>query len=102
MVCTKAFGMGIDIPDIPGGLPSRPSGHLRTTSKRLDVWQESLRFKGGQRSLLEQDKVFMRTLFGMSSLKPFELQGVLKKLYDTWKLKKSRHASLCRGLRSPF
>ena len=95
MVCTKAFGMGIDIPDIQVVYHHAPSGHLPDYIQEVGRLARKPEIQGwAALDYSEQDKVFMRTLFGMSSLKPFELQGVLKKLYDTWKLKKSRNMLL--------
>jgi ATP-dependent DNA helicase RecQ len=95
MVCTKAFGMGIDISDIQVVYHHAPSGHLPDYIQEVGRAARKPEIQGwAALDYSEQDKVFMRTLFGMSSLKSFELQGVLKKLYGTYKLKKSRNMLL--------
>lgn len=95
MVCTKAFGMGIDIPDIQVVYHHAPSGHLPDYVQEVGRLARKPEIQGwAALDYSEQDKLFMKTLFGMSSLKSYELQGVLKKLYDTWKLKRSRNMLL--------
>lgn len=95
MVCTKAFGMGIDISDIQVVYHHAPSGHLPDYIQEVGRLARKPEIQGwAALDYSEQDKVFMKTLFGMSSLKSFELQGVLRKLYNTYKQKNARNMLL--------
>ena len=81
MVCTKAFGMGIDIPDIQCIYHHAPSGLLpdyiqeigRAARKKDMIGYAALTFS-------PSDLRYSKQLFGMSSLKPYQLRAVLQKV----------------------
>lgn len=88
MLATKAFGMGIDVPDIKTVYHHAPSGSLSDYTQeigraaRMNGMQgiAKIDFTGG-------DLKFTSQLFGLSSIKPYQLQGVLLKLMSLYRLK---------------
>jgi len=85
MICTKAFGMGIDISDIQVVYHHAPSGHLPDYIQEVGRLARKPELKGwAALNYSEQDKVYMNRLFGMSSLKHLEVRDVLKKLYSKY------------------
>jgi superfamily II DNA/RNA helicase len=92
MISTKAFGMGVDIDDITVVYHHAPSGHL------ADYVQEIGRL--ARRSDLigtaaidfnKKDLKFTKILFGLSSIKQYQVAMVLDKLNKIYKIKKSRN-----------
>lgn len=86
IICTKAFGMGVDIPDIQVVYHFAPSGLLP------DYVQEIGRAARGQQvqgyaslSFSKEDLRFSKSLFGISSIQPYQLQGILIKLIQIFK-----------------
>lgn len=81
MISTKAFGMGVDIPDIQVVYHHAPSGLLpdyiqeigRAARKEYIHGYAALTFS-------KSDLRYSKQLFGISSLKTFQLQEVLRKI----------------------
>lgn len=81
MIATKAFGMGVDIPDIQVVYHYAPSGLLPDYVQEIG---RAARKKGvrGYAALTfsPSDLSYSKQLFGMSSIKTYQLQEVLKKI----------------------
>ena len=82
MVCTKAFGMGVDIPDIQVVYHHAPSGMLPDYIQEIGrVARKSDSHGVAALSYAEQDQRYSRMLHGISAIKTWQIQEVLKKLY---------------------
>jgi len=95
MICTKAFGMGIDISDIQVVYHHAPSGHLPDYIQEVGRLARKPELKGwAALNYSDQDKTYMNRLFGMSSLKHMEVRDVLKKLYSKYQQTKRQNLLL--------
>lgn len=82
MVCTKAFGMGVDIPDIQVIYHLAPSGTLSDYVQEIGRAARLPQIKGvAALSYAPEDQRFSKQLHGMSAIKTWQLQEMLKKLY---------------------
>jgi len=85
MLATKAFGMGIDIKDIDVVYHFAPTGNV------CDYVQEIGRAaRNGSEGLalfdyLNKDFTFVNQLYGISTLRSYQLINVLRKIYDIGK-----------------
>lgn len=81
MIATKAFGMGVDIPDIQVVYHHAPSGLLPDYIQEIG---RAARKKGmhgfAALTFSPADLRYSKQLFGMSSLKTFQLKEVLRKI----------------------
>lgn len=83
MVCTKAFGMGIDIPDVQCVYHHAPSGLLPDYVQEIGRAARKKDVHGfAALTFSPADLRYSKQLFGMSSLKTFQLLAVLKKIYN--------------------
>ena len=83
MVCTKAFGMGIDIPDIQCVYHHAPSGLLPDYVQEIGRAARKKNVHGfAALTFSPADLRYSKQLFGMSSLKTFQLRAVLQKIYN--------------------
>ncbi len=89
MCATKAFGMGIDVPDI------NVVYHHAVTGNLVDYVQEIGRVARDQ-SITgyakidftgEKDYKYIRTLHGLSAIKSYQLFGVLSKLLEIYRMR---------------
>lgn len=91
MVSTKAFGMGVDISDIEVVYHHAPSGLLPDYVQEVG---RVARKKGVQGyaalNYANQDQKFSKALHGMSSIKPYQLTEVLKKITKAYYKNKER------------
>ena len=86
MVCTKAFGMGVDIPDIQVVYHHAPSGLLPDYVQEIGRAARDKDITGyAVLNYSPRDQKYSKQLYGMSSLKLFQLKAVLKKVYDTYR-----------------
>ncbi len=86
MVCTKAFGMGVDIPDIQVVYHHAPSGLLPDYVQEIGRVARDKDITGyAVLNYSPRDQKYSKQLYGMSSLKLFQLKAVLKKVYDTYR-----------------
>ena len=92
MVCTKAFGMGIDIRNI------RHIYHYAPTGSLADYVQEigrAAREEGSQgcasADFLGSDIHYVRTLYGISEMKQYQLNEMIRKLYGIYRERGSRN-----------
>ena len=83
MVCTKAFGMGIDIPDIQCVYHHAPSGLLPDYVQEIGRAARKKDVNGfAVLTFSPADLRYSKQLFGMSSLKTYQLRAVLQKIYN--------------------
>ncbi|WP_100489120.1 DEAD/DEAH box helicase [Sporolactobacillus pectinivorans] len=92
MLATKAFGMGIDIPDINNVYHYAPTGNV------IDYVQEIGRAARDQQltghayfDYLNKDFTEVKRLYGLSAVKKSEVIEVMKKILDLYFSKKSRN-----------
>lgn len=86
IICaTKAFGMGIDVPDISQVYHHAPSGTLSDYIQEIGRLARDPEIKGiAKIDFNEQDFKYIRQLHGLSTIKPAELSGVLSKLWELY------------------
>lgn len=95
MISTKAFGMGVDIPDIQVVYHHAPSGLLPDYVQEIGRAARKPEIQGfAALSYSEDDKRYSNQLFGMSSLKQYQLREVLKKVYSIFKANGSKRNML--------
>ncbi|MBX7042373.1 MAG: DEAD/DEAH box helicase [Ignavibacteria bacterium] len=92
VLATKAFGMGIDIGDIEIVYHHAPSGSLADYVQEIG---RAARIPGIEgRAMLDfnpKDLKYTRILYGLSSLKQFQVDSVLKKVNKLYSLKGNRN-----------
>ena len=83
MIATKAFGMGVDISDIELVYHHAPSGLLPDYIQEIGRVARRNDIKGfAALNYSTQDQRFTKVLHGMSSIKKWQIQEVLKKIYN--------------------
>lgn len=81
MISTKAFGMGVDIPDIQVVYHHAPSGLLPDYIQEIGRAARKEDIQGfAALTFSKSDLRYSKQLFGISSLKTFQLQEVLRKI----------------------
>ncbi len=81
MISTKAFGMGVDIPDIQVVYHHAPSGLLPDYIQEIGRAARKDNIQGfAALTFSQSDLRYSKQLFGISSLKTFQLQEVLRKI----------------------
>lgn len=81
MIATKAFGMGVDIPDIQVVYHHAPSGLLPDYIQEIGRAARKDEIQGyAALTFSKTDLRYSKQLFGISSLKTFQLQAVLRKI----------------------
>lgn len=81
MISTKAFGMGVDIPDIQVVYHHAPSGLLPDYIQEIGRAARKDYIQGyAALTFSKSDLRYSKQLFGISSLKTFQLQEVLRKI----------------------
>lgn len=95
LLATKAYGMGIDIPDIACVYHYAPTGTL------CDYVQEIGRAarKPGSLGIAKTDYYpndfrFIRSLYGMSRIREYHIKGVLRKIQDVYLKNRQRNFTL--------
>lgn len=81
MIATKAFGMGVDIPDIQVVYHHAPSGLLPDYIQEIGRAARKKEIQGfAALTFSKSDLRYSKQLFGISSLKTFQLKEVLSKI----------------------
>ncbi len=81
MIATKAFGMGVDIPDIQVVYHHAPSGLLPDYIQEIGRAARNKEIQGfAALTFSKSDLRYSKQLFGISSLKTFQLKEVLSKI----------------------
>lgn len=92
MLCTKAFGMGIDIPDIEVVYHHAASGNLADYVQEVGRAARLPKIHGiAKTSYTAKDLSFTKMLYGLSSIKPWELSEIMRKIYKVYEIKKSQN-----------
>lgn len=91
MLATKAFGMGIDISDIQVVYHHAPSGLLPDYIQEIGRVARKKELRGfAALSYAIEDQKYSKILYGMSSIKRYQILEVLKKIYKLFKLKNEK------------
>ena len=92
IVATKAFGMGVDIDDIKMIYHHAPSGHLADYVQEIGRCARRTDIEGiAKTDFNSRDLKFTRILYGLSSLKQYQLQLVLDKINKIYLHKRKRN-----------
>lgn len=95
MICTKAFGMGVDIPDIQVIYHHAPAGLVPDYIQEIGRVARDPDTRGfATIDYSSDDQRYSKQLHGMSSLRMWQLKAVLKKLYNTYRNKGERRNML--------
>lgn len=87
MCATKAFGMGIDVSDIREVYHHAPTGCLSDYVQEIGRLARDPKIKGiAKIDFSPHDFRYIRTLHGLSAIKPYQLIQVLKKLMALYKI----------------
>ena len=85
MLCTKAFGMGVDISDIQVVYHHAPSGLLPDYVQEIGRVARKEGLQGyAMLDYSPQDQTYSKILHGMSSIKLWQLKEVLKKIHSLY------------------
>ena len=91
MVCTKAFGMGVDVKDITDVYHYAPTGSLADYVQEIG---RAARAEGSNASAsadyFPTDMHYVRTLNGISEMKQYQLREMLRKIGSLYRGKNSR------------
>lgn len=92
VLATKAFGMGVDISDILEIYHHAPSGNLSDYVQEIGRVARKKSTKG--KAIVDyskKDLKFTRILYGLSSVKLFQIKFVIEKIYEIYKKKKKQN-----------
>lgn len=92
VLATKAFGMGVDISDIRAIYHHAPSGNLSDyvqeigrVARRQDIQGKAVV------DFCDKDLKFTKILYGLSSIKQYQVKLVLQKIWDTYSQRKAQN-----------
>lgn len=92
MLATKAFGMGIDIDDIEVVYHYAPTGNLCDYVQEIGRAARKQEIRGvAKTDFYLNDFKYIKQLYGMSSIKNFQIVETLKKLRQIYMIKKTRN-----------
>ena len=92
VLATKAFGMGVDISDIKEVYHHAPSGTIADYVQEIGRVGRQAGIDGiATIDFHPKDLKYSRILFGLSSLKQWQIKMVLEKLYNIYRLNKKRN-----------
>lgn len=92
LICTKAFGMGVDRNDIRHIIHFAPTGNLSDYVQEIGRAARDTSIEGiAHMDFFPGDMRYVRSLHGMSEMKQFQLKAMLKKIADIYQLKKHRN-----------
>lgn len=91
VLATKAFGMGIDISDITHVYHHAPSGNLSDYVQEIGRVARDKSLEGlAKTDYSSKDLKYSRILFGLSSIKQWQVKEVIRKIHQMYRLKKSQ------------
>jgi len=91
MICTKAFGMGVDVKDISGVYHYAPTGSLADYVQEIGRAARDPALRGcAAADCLPTDGRYVRTLYGVSEMKQYQLREMLRKIDDLRRRKMRR------------
>ncbi len=92
MICTKAFGMGVDVPDIVQVYHYAPTGNLADYVQEIGRCARDKNLRGtAVEEYLPGDLSQLKRLHGMGELRQYQLREMLHKLYWMYSQKKHRN-----------
>lgn len=92
LICTKAFGMGVDRSDIRHVIHFAPTGNLADYVQEIGRTARDSSITGmAHMDFFMGDMRYVRTLHGISEMKQFQLKAMLKKIVDIYETKKHRN-----------
>ncbi len=91
MLATKAFGMGVNIPDVSVVYHYAPTGTLADYVQEIGRAARTLDHGYAVTDYLYNDMHYAKVLWGLSGLRHYQIKAIIKKLYDLYLTKKSRH-----------
>lgn len=92
IISTKAFGMGVDIDDITMVYHHAPSGHLADYVQEIGRLARRKNLIGKAKiDFARQDLKFTKILYGLSSIKQYQIAMVLEKLLKVYEVKQKRN-----------
>lgn len=92
MIATKAFGMGVDISDIKNVYHFAPNGTMADYVQEIGRAARDSSMTGlAETDYGEKDLRYAKTLFGLSSIKKYQLDLVMKKILDRYDNKKKQN-----------
>lgn len=92
LICTKAFGMGVDRSDIQHIVHFAPTGNLADYVQEIGrAARDSSVIGTAHMDFFIGDMRYVSTLHGLSEMKQFQLKAMLKKIVDIYETKKHRN-----------
>lgn len=92
LLATKAFGMGIDIDDIDVVYHYAPTGNLADYVQEVGRIARKSSIQGvAKTDYFEEDFRYIKQLYGLSSVKQFEVNAVVKKILEIYTKEKKRN-----------
>lgn len=98
MLATKAFGMGINITDIVNVYHYAPTGTLADYVQEIGRAARKLPEGHAIIDFTPTDMNSVKRLWGLSGIKKYQLQAMMKKLYGMYMIQKERHMNRARNL----
>lgn len=92
MICTKAFGMGVDIKDIEAVYHFAPTGNLADYVQEIGRAGRDPNITGiAVSDYTNSDLKYVRMLYGLSGMKQYQLREMIRKLYILYREKRNRN-----------
>lgn len=92
LICTKAFGMGVDRSDIKHIVHFAPTGSLSDYVQEIGRAARDESIVGvAHMDFFAGDMRYVRSLHGISEMNQFQLKSILKKIVDIYQSKKHRN-----------
>lgn len=92
LICTKAFGMGVDRSDIQHIVHFAPTGSLSDYVQEIGRAARDASIEGvAHMDFFAGDMRYVRSLHGISEMNQFQLKSILKKIVDIYQTKKHRN-----------
>ena len=95
MLATKAFGMGVDVNDVKNIYHYAVSGNLSDYVQEIGRAARKASMEGiAITDFFYNDMKYMKTLFGMSQIRQYQIKKVLEGIYETYKSKSGARSFL--------
>ncbi|AEM73652.1 DEAD/DEAH box helicase [Caldicellulosiruptor acetigenus] len=93
MICTKAFGMGVDVKDIVNIYHYAPTGNLADYVQEIGRAARNPKLVKGKAIIdfTPKDLRYIRTLYGLSAIRQYQLKEMMRKLCEIYDEKKVRN-----------
>lgn len=92
IICTKAFGMGVDVSDIELVYHYAPTGNLADYVQEIGRAARKEYINGvAMTDFTDKDLKYVRMLHGLSGMRQYQLKEIMRKLYQIYKEKNSRN-----------